>query len=149
MTEGQTNGLNKAAAKTYVDKIEGFFNDMLSERGSYMARCRSIRESIKNVYDDAKSAGIRRSALKAVIDERRLEAKILALREKLEEDDAENYELLVDAIAGMEGTPLGDAAIVMNRREGRGKRVRKAQGAATPPGSALDKLDDHDPRPAA
>jgi len=108
MSEG-TNGLDRDAATSFVDQIERHMSDLLSERGSYMARCRGIREAITGVYDDAK------------------------------------YELLVEAVSGLEGTPLGDAAVERDKREGRGKRVRKA-----PVGSALDKLDTAtDPRPAA
>jgi hypothetical protein len=147
MTEG-TNGLDKEAAQAFVDQIERHMSDLLSERGSYMARCRGIREAITGVYDDAKGKGIRRNSLKTLIKERGLERRIIELREALEADDKDNYELLVDAVAGMEGTPLGDAAVEMNRREGRGRRVRKATAARR--GSALDKLDTAtDPRPAA
>jgi len=144
MSEG-TNGLDRDAATSFVDQIERHMSDLLSERGSYMARCRGIREAITGVYDDAKSHGIRRNSLKTLIKERRLERKIIELREALEADDKDNYELLVEAVSGLEGTPLGDAAVERDKREGRGKRVRKA-----PVGSALDKLDTAtDPRPAA
>jgi hypothetical protein len=141
----RTNGLDKDAAQSFVDRIERHMNDLLSERGAYMSRCRGIREAISGCYDDAKGHGIRRNALRALIKERGLERKIAELREKLEDDDKENFELLFDAVAGLEGTPLGDAALDADKKAGRGRRVRRA-----PPGEALDKLDAAtDPRPVA
>jgi hypothetical protein len=141
MTEG-TNGIDKDAAQAFVDQIERHMADLLSERGSYMARCRGIREAITGVYDDAKGQGIRRNSLKTLIKERGLERKIIELREALEADDKDNFILLVDAVKGLEGTPLGEATVDADRKAGRGRRV--------PRGSALDKLDTAtDPRPAA
>jgi Arc/MetJ-type ribon-helix-helix transcriptional regulator len=138
-----SNGLDKAAAKSFVDSIESHLADLASERGAYMNRCRGIREAITAVYDDAKGKGIRKKALQVHIKERGLEQKILNLRNSMEEDDHENYILLVEAVAGLEGTPLGDAAVEADRAAGRGRRVKKT-------GSALDSLDDGgDPRPAA
>jgi uncharacterized protein (UPF0335 family) len=137
MAKHLTNGLDPDAAKSFVDSIEGHLADLKSERGSYMNRCRGIREAITAVYDDAKGQGIRRKALQTLIKERGLEQKIIELREAMEADDNANYELLVEAISGLEGTPLGDAAVAADRAAGRGKRVRKQ-----PTGSTLEDLGD-------
>jgi hypothetical protein len=66
----------------------------------------------------------------AVIKKRALEARVAALPEKMEDDDRDMYELVVEAVAGLEGTPLGDAAVAADKRAGRGRKVRKDKGGA-------------------
>ena len=123
-----TNGLDADAAKSFVDSIEHHLADLKSERGAYMNRCRGIREGITAVYDDAKGAGIRRKALQTLIKERGLEQKILELRAALEQDDNANYELLVEAVSGLEGTPLGDAAVQADKAAGAASRCADRRG---------------------
>src|SRR5258708_6089052 len=58
-----SNQFDTAVVQNLVGKIEDFFVDLDSERGTYMQRCRNIRESISAVYDEAKARGIPKKEL--------------------------------------------------------------------------------------
>ena len=62
----QKNTFDASVVKSLVGRIDGYFDDLESERGSYMRRCRSIRESIGAVYDEAKARGIPKKELRAL-----------------------------------------------------------------------------------
>lgn len=53
-----------ARAGDYLSRIAALLEEMASEQGSYMARCKGIRDDIKEVYNDAKDAGVDVRALK-------------------------------------------------------------------------------------
>lgn len=121
------NTIDPTTAKRFVSEIESCLEELLSERGTYMSRCKGIRERIKDWKDAANEAGIPRKALNIELKRRDLESKIEGLTKDLEEDDADVVEQLRDALGGFGDTPLGSAAI----------------GAA----SIDDLVAEHDPRP--
>ncbi|SCB52283.1 hypothetical protein GA0061099_103022 [Bradyrhizobium yuanmingense] len=51
----ETNDFDPQLVQDILSKIDGYHADLASERGSSMARCRNIRESISNVYKEAKA----------------------------------------------------------------------------------------------
>lgn len=69
-----------------LGKIDGFHADLDSERGSYMSRCRNIRESIKAVYDEGKAQGVPSKELRVLVKIRLNEAKNAQLYDELEAD---------------------------------------------------------------
>jgi hypothetical protein len=75
-----------AVVNALLGKIDSHDTDLLSERGSYMSKCRSIRESIQAVYDEAKAAGIPKKELSTLVKIRKNEAKNIKLFEDLEND---------------------------------------------------------------
>jgi uncharacterized protein (UPF0335 family) len=105
------NGYDKAALTSIVGEIEGCMADLLSERGSYMQRCRSIRERITDAYERAKEAGIPVKELRLLVRNRAREAKIEQSIAELEADAQATYELLYDALGDFKSTPLGEAAL--------------------------------------
>lgn len=105
------NGYDGEKLKAYIGKIEGYFADMESEKGAYMRRCRSIRDSINVVYEEAKALGIPKKVLKAHIDLRKLEGKKEAIVANLDGDDAESFEMMADALGDFATLPLGQAAL--------------------------------------
>jgi hypothetical protein len=142
----QTNGLDAEAVKHFISALDGHFAELASEKGSYMARCRSIREAMQTVYEDAKSAGVRRKSLAVYMKNKLALAKIDERIAELEDDDRENHDLLVDAvpIQGLEGLPLGDATFV--REQAAVERKRRAKGERL---DGLGGKPDGDPQPAA
>jgi Uncharacterized protein conserved in bacteria (DUF2312). len=106
-----SNGYDGEKVRAYVSKIEGYFADMESEKGAYMRRCKSIRESIDVVYEEAKALGIPKKVLKAHVDLRKLEGKKEAIVAKLQDDDAETFEVIADALGDFAMLPLGQAAL--------------------------------------
>jgi hypothetical protein len=118
-----------------VRRIESYLRDLESERGSYMNRCRGIREELKTVYEDAKNDGIPREELKCAINTAQLQRKINRMAAELEADARQNYEDIIMVIEGLDNLPLGIAAI---EREDRSKPKR--QRRQPQPSPALDRL---------
>jgi predicted KAP-like P-loop ATPase len=123
------NGYDPDVVSNIVSKLEGLHDELASERGEYMQRCRVIRGNIADVLQAAKDEdGISKKALKLVIKERQLEAKLADLRDDLEPDDGAAYQHLVAALGEFGDTPLGNAAKLaadMDRdakRKGRGRK---------------------------
>lgn len=106
-----SNSFDHDQLKSIVSRIDGCFAELLSERGAYMARCRSIREGITAAYDDAKAAGIPKKELKTLVKTRELERKIADQIEKLEADERETYDMIVEALGDFANLPLGQAAL--------------------------------------
>ena len=141
----KTNGFDSDIVHSFVEKLEGFLDDLESERGTYMARCKAIRESMKSAYDDAGEAGIPKRELKAVIKRRGLEARIEKIKDDLEDDQAQTYDMLLEALGDFGGTPLGQAALGKaangpqpganaegKRRPGRPRKNQAASAEAAP-----------------
>lgn len=106
-----SNGYDQTLLQSTVRSIERCATELLSERGSYMQRCRTIREEITGIYDSAKEAGIPRKELRALIKTRELERKIEETRLALEADEQATFEVLVASLGEFANTPLGDAAL--------------------------------------
>jgi len=102
-----------------VKNIEERYVDLASERGTYMLKCRRIREGMANDYEAAGNRGISKKLLKKIIKERDYERKIDALTADLEPDERSELEMLVEKLGAFADTPLGQAA------------VAKADGGAT------------------
>jgi hypothetical protein len=94
-----------------VQSIEKLFGDLLSERMSYMSRCKIIRKMVADKYEYAADQGISKKALKVLIKERDLERKIEALSDDLEADERNEYEMLSEKLGDFGTSPLGQAAM--------------------------------------
>jgi len=92
-------------AEGYLKRIETLLAEMESAKGTYMAECKERREDIKEIYAEAKDAGVPVKALRGVVKMRALDKKLNAIADGLDEDEAEAYELLCEALG-----PLGAAA---------------------------------------
>jgi hypothetical protein len=86
----QTNDYDPHVVNSILGKIDGFDRDLMSERGSYMSKCRSIRESMRAVYDDAKAAGIPTKELRTLVKIRHNERKNSELFAELEGEQQDN-----------------------------------------------------------
>lgn len=81
-----TNTFDPEIVNPILGKIDGYFADLASERGASMSRCRNIRESISNVYKEAKAVGIPTKELRTLVKIRSNEAANQRLYEELETD---------------------------------------------------------------
>ena len=106
----QTNGFDEDRVKSFVAQIEGELDKLASEKGSYMAFAKSIRETIHEVYQTAQAMGVDKAPLKAVVSRRAMERKIEAAREDLDIDGRDKYDLIRGALGEFASTPLGVAA---------------------------------------
>ena len=84
MSDLQTSPIDSVKARRFVSEIDRCFDELDSERGSYMSRCKGIRERIKDWKDQAEASGIPRRGLNHLLKRRDLEGKL-----KAHEDDAE------------------------------------------------------------
>lgn len=101
--------------KGYADRIETLLADLESLKGEYMAECKSLREDVKSVLEEAKAAGIDPKALKAVVDTRAAEKRAERIRLGLKTETQEVFDAIRVALGDYADTPLGEAAL---RREG-------------------------------
>lgn len=97
-------------AAPFIKRIENLIADRDSERGESMARCRRIADDIKEVYSEAKGAGLNVKSLKGHVKRRRLEAKIAAIPAEFDIDEQSQYDALCANAEAFKGTPMGDHA---------------------------------------
>jgi len=105
-TEADSNSIEEVAAP-FLEEVEGHLDELESLRGSYMSKCKKVRDQIKDVYLGAKEAGVKIKPLKGLVKWRQLERKKLKLEASFEEDEDEAaiYRRLVENLG-----PLGEAA---------------------------------------
>jgi hypothetical protein len=94
-----------------VRNIEEHYADLASERGSYMLKCRRIREAMAADYERAGANGISKKLLKLIVKERDLSRKIDDLVTDLEPDERSELEMLMEKLGDFATTPMGQAAI--------------------------------------
>jgi len=113
-----TNNDIATEAAPFLQRIEEIDDELDSEKGAYMATCRTLRSKRKDIFGDAKDAGIAVKPLMAVVKRRRLESKIAGLPTDFDIDESAQYQALATAFAG---TPFGDFAA--ERAAGNGDAV--------------------------
>ena len=106
-----TNGFDATVLKRFVGEIEKHHGQIASYKGEHAQRVKSVQEMISDVYDRAKDAGVPKRELKAVIKERVLLKRIEALREDLEEEQAETYDQIKHSLGMLSDLPLGEVAL--------------------------------------
>lgn len=92
-------------AKDFLKRIETLNAEMESAKGTYMAECKERREDIKEIYTEAKDAGVPPKALRGFIKKRSLEKKAASIADGFDIDEAAAYDALCEALG-----PLGAAA---------------------------------------
>jgi uncharacterized protein (UPF0335 family) len=98
-------------AEPFLKRVEGVLDDLASLKGKYMADAKALRGDIKEIYKDAKAEDVPVRALKGLVKYRELERKQNALADELEDEDADAFETLVEALGAFGDTPLGQAAL--------------------------------------
>jgi hypothetical protein len=106
-----TNAPDSEDVQRAVRNIEDRYVELASEKGSYMLKCRHIREAMKRDYENASTQGISQKLLKLIIKERSLERQIDGLAVDLENDERSELEMLMERLGDFGTLPLGLAAI--------------------------------------
>lgn len=127
-------------ASPFLARVENLHQDLESERGSYMARAKAIREDIKLVYGEAKEAGVPAKSLRGVVKYRALEKKQRAIGDGLDIDEQSTYEMLVEALGDFSTTELGSAAV--SKAKPRKSKNGKAEPDLSVIAAAMD-ADEH------
>lgn len=87
------------AAIYEVEKIEA---ELESEKGSYMARCRALRDRRKSTIEEFRDKGLSKRDITDALKIRKLEAKLEDIKaDRAEEstDEATQLDLFLDALA--------------------------------------------------
>jgi uncharacterized protein (UPF0335 family) len=153
MTQIAANS-DEGRAAPFLSRIENILDELASKKGEYMAECKTLHEDVKDIYAEAKAAGVRVKALRRLVKYRELERRQAALADELEGDDAEAFEHLRDALGELADLPLGKAALgeeqidleeeIEKRAVPKGKR---GGGKKAQPTAAAGDGDDADVRP--
>lgn len=109
-----TPGANtiEARALPFIERVENVEEQIASERGAFMARCKELRGDIKEIYAEVKDADLPVKAIKKIVKRRELERKQLAIDESMKGEEGEyDYEMLVAALGQLSDLPLGQAAL--------------------------------------
>lgn len=105
------NGYDPDIVQHLVRRIDSLHDDLATERGEYMQRCRQIRSDIKDVLQAAKDEdGIPKKALKFLVKKRQTLAKLDDQQADLEPEDGTAFEHLEAALGDYGTTGLGQAA---------------------------------------
>jgi hypothetical protein len=104
--DAQTNSFDPAIVQSLTNKVDGCFTELESERGTYMRRCRSIRERIRGIYDEAAARGLPKDEFRTFIKGRQALAKAQRLLEDLETEQRETVEMLAEAFGDAKTLPL-------------------------------------------
>lgn len=109
----RTNDYAKIADKLreYIEEIEEIKDEIDSETGAFMKRVKDKKSEIKNLIADAKNEGIPTKALRAELKLREFDRKKDKVVAGLEESDADELEMIRDALGDFASLPLGDAAL--------------------------------------
>ena len=95
----------------YYGEINRVYNELESEKGSYMARCKALRDEIKDILETAKQAdGIPKKVMKGIVKEQGLLRKAEAIRDDMD-DLQDDFDTIKHALGLLEDTPLGQAAL--------------------------------------
>jgi len=82
---------DKKLTRLFVKDIEKVLDEMDSQKGEYMAQCKSQRERIAEIKDRAKDAGIPKKVMNEHIKRRLLEQKLEACGEFDDVEDTTQY----------------------------------------------------------
>lgn len=99
------NTLDPVVAKRWIEEFENGKRDEMTLVGRHRNERRQMKDRLKAVVDRAEGAGINRKAFLDELTERELKRKIDALAACDDEEQAEQKELLKQALGGL---PLGD-----------------------------------------
>lgn len=104
------NGVDPEKLKSFIDRIDNLTADLESEKGSYMSRCKVIREDIKVVKQEASDAGIPKRQLNTILKRITLHSKFEAARDDMDGDDVDLLDQMEHGLGLFEDTPLGSTA---------------------------------------
>lgn len=109
-----TNGYDKKTVNSYAARLDSIDEELETERGKYMKRCRELRDDIGEVLDEAKAKGIPKKAFKAVRKASKYQRKAERARDDLEPDEQDSFDALAIAL----GTDFGSFGLGKATLEG-------------------------------
>lgn len=114
--------------ESFLKRIETLNAEAETAKSEYMNECKARRQDLKEIYTEAKDAGVPPKALKGLVKKRELERKAAAIPHGLDIDEAAAYETLVLALGDL-GKAAAKAAghnVDDDSRDLRGNAQRQA-----------------------
>lgn len=106
------NGPTQEETEEVVHVIEGYMDDLKSEKALYMSRCKPLHEAIKDTISDAvKTKGFDGKALKIGVKQREFLRKMEKLEHELDEVTQTALDRLQAHLGTFADSPLGKAAM--------------------------------------
>ena len=105
-----TNGYNATQLQSFIDRIRSCQSEIDAIMANAQDACAPHRDDIAAIKKEAAEAGFSKTEFATVLRKLRLEDRLEVVAAKLDEDQKTNYELMIEALDGLAGTPLGDAA---------------------------------------
>ncbi len=84
-----SNQVDEVALSEAVKQILDVEGTMESDKGSYMSKCATNREKIKEIKQDARDKGVPTKELNAVLKRKKLMDQVEAVVSNMDEDEAE------------------------------------------------------------
>ena len=113
-----TNGYDGEEIKRFLGMISDQHDELDKLKSAYMTKCKGPRGKLKNIMKEARDSEINLNAfrveVKKYLDERKHQKRLAGL----EDDDAEAYNMIVEALGGLGDTPLGKAALARAKPKG-------------------------------
>jgi uncharacterized protein (UPF0335 family) len=111
-----SNGYPKGKVQDLVKRIENVEDEIASAKGIFMRKCAKLREDQKDIYEEAKGAGIPRKALRKVVKVRKLESDAEAVRDELETEEQDQFDLLRHALGDLDDDKVKEAALARMKK---------------------------------
>jgi len=126
------NGYPPEIVKGFIGRIEECEAEIMREHMAYMGKVKELREDIGEILEEAKTKGIPRKALRLVVKTRKKQAELERIREDLEGDEQDQYDLIQHALGDLADTAIGRDALsrAAAKKKKTGEAVDELAGGA-------------------
>lgn len=118
-----SNGYDPAELQRYLEAVEREHDELDSLKSQHMLNCKGPRGRIKETIEAVREADINVVAFRVALKQRLAERKHEKRVAELEDDDADAYERIEQALGAFADTPLGEATL----KRARPKRQKKSE----------------------
>lgn len=105
------NGFDPDLTAQFVNRIEALYRERDQKHSEFMNEAKQILAEVSECYAMAKEKGIPKKELKAVVKTRALQRKLDAVRDNLEAEEQEQFDLIRHSLGDLAELPLGAAAL--------------------------------------
>lgn len=105
------NGFDPDLTAQFVTRIEALYTERDQKHSEFMNEAKNILWEVAECYAMAKEKGIPKKELKAVVKTRALQRKLVAVRDNLEAEEQEQFDLIRHSLGDLAELPLGAAAL--------------------------------------
>lgn len=111
------NGYDSEQVQSFVDRVENLEGEVEVIMENARDECEPIKADVKAVKDEAKSAGIPKKELNAILSKRKKLRAVEKIRAKLSPTEQDNFDQLEKSLGMFGDTPLGRAVLDQAREQ--------------------------------